>query len=291
MAARCLGIKDSTRLVAVKPMDPLRCRINPVELYHLRTIDRKMITEDILQGQPIHVENLFWMPHPHLQNLLHKMLDGSNISDRIVDIGAGLTPFDRATHLLDWNHETVAGKEVFKADLDYDVLPYEDNYFNFAYSRHTLEDLQNPLHAFKEITRIAKQGYIETPSPLIELLRGVDRPPYNEMRGFCHHRYIVWTDQTTHTLHFLPKYPFIEYIDISHTTLSWMTYLANNYPVYWNNYYVWDHGNPPKIVVYRNDINMSILNHDYFKLINSAVDASLNNTTAWIQQLLFAHRF
>jgi len=230
------------------------------------------------------------MPNPHLQNVLHKMLYASNITDRIVDIGAGHTPFDRATHLMDWNHETVPGKDVFKADLDYDVLPYGDKFFNFAHCRHTLEDIQNPLHAFNEITRIAKQGYIETPSPLIELLRGVDQSPYSKLRGYCHHRYIVWTDRATNTLHFLPKYPTVELAEIPDSMLTWMTYLANTYPVYWNNYYTWDDTNPPQILVYRNDIHMNIM-RDYSRLLTTAICTSLKNTTAWIQERAAADSF
>lgn len=54
------------------------------------------------------------------------------------------------------------------------------------------EDIQNPDFAFSEMIRVSKEGFIETPSPLIEVTRNVDA---NDLtRAFCdyiHHRYIV----------------------------------------------------------------------------------------------------
>jgi ubiquinone/menaquinone biosynthesis C-methylase UbiE len=48
-------------------------------------------------------------------------------------------------------------------------LPYEDKEFDFVYCRHVLEDLIYPFRVIKEMQRVAKAGYIETPSPMAEL--------------------------------------------------------------------------------------------------------------------------
>jgi hypothetical protein len=231
---------------------------------------------------------MFWAPHPQILDALGRRLDTMGVTKRVVDVGAGYTPFPRATHLLDWNHTEVpsGGKVLFQTDLDYDRLPYEDGYFSFAYSRHTLEDLQNPLHAFQEITRVSPRGYIETPSPMIEMLRDVDAGSMASLyRGYRHHRYIVWSDLATNTLYFLPKLPLVEYLAIPETDVARMTYLANHYPVYWNNYYTWDAARPPHVVVYRNDVNMSIADGDYERLVGRAILASMAYTDAFVATL------
>jgi len=38
-----------------------------------------------------------------------------------------------------------------------------------------LEDIQNPNFAISEIFRVSQKGYIETPSPLIEITYGVEK--------------------------------------------------------------------------------------------------------------------
>lgn len=258
--------------------------VNPMDEYHLRTIRFQDITDDMVCHQT-HVTRAFWTPHPQIIDALGRKLTSSGMRDRIVDLGAGWSPFPYATHLLDWNHTHVPGKSVFQVDLDYDPLPFSDQFFSFAYSRHTLEDIQNPLHAFKEIVRVSAQGYIETPSPLIEVLRGVDGCADAPHRGYYHHRYIIWSDPATHTLHVLPKYPMIEYFTIHTPMLRRLTYLANHYPVYWNNYYVWDFDNPPRILVYRNDINMKLENGDYWKLLNQSILTSIEHTNHFIPLL------
>jgi SAM-dependent methyltransferase len=86
----------------------------------------------------------------------------------VLEIGPGYVPLPISTSTIDWDY-TVDG---IKLDMDVDLLPYEDNSFDFVYSRHVLEYLQNPDFAFKEIIRVSKNGFIETPSPLIECTNG-----------------------------------------------------------------------------------------------------------------------
>jgi hypothetical protein len=57
-----------------------------------------------------------------------------------------------------------------------------------------MEDMGNPFLLIKEMERVAKAGYIETPSPIAEMGRGVDgsSPPF---RGYHHHRFVVWVHE------------------------------------------------------------------------------------------------
>jgi hypothetical protein len=53
---------------------------------------------------------------------------------------------------------------------------------------HVLEDVRDPVWVCSEMSRIAKAGYVETPSRVVEQSRGVESPRY---AGFCHHRWLV----------------------------------------------------------------------------------------------------
>lgn len=254
---------------------------NPKDKYSLNTLDINEITDEKKEES---VTTFFWNRCPILLNLLCIWLERKNIIENILDVGCGTAPFPKATHLMDYNTKKMPGRSVFQVDLDYDLFPYKDAHFNFTYCRHTLEDIQNPLHAFKEITRISKAGYIETPSPLIEFIRGVDSSGVTDKyRGYVHHRYIVWSDPITNTLHFLPKYPLIEHI-INDEALKKYIYVANRYSLYWNNYYFWDETRKPNIIVYRNDVNMKITK-DMCMLLDQAVVSSILYTNKFISEL------
>ena len=263
----------------------MKRNINPLHLYHLNTIRFEDITDDMVKQEDA-ITNLYWKPNPLLQQKLAQKLDKEGIHDRIIDAACGFTTFAPATHLVDFEKKNVTGKHVFTIDLDYDKFEYEDKYFNFVYSRHTLEDIQNPLHAFQEFVRIGNQGYIETPSPLIECMRGVDGNELTQSyRGYIHHRYIVWSNVQDNTLYFLPKYPILDHITFNENIMKRLRYLANYYPVYWNNYYTWDPQHPPKIVVYRNGINFSLARDDYSKLINESIYASIDYTNFFLANI------
>ncbi len=232
------------------------------------------------------IKNFYWTPNSKIVDKLCELLEKREIKHRIIDIGCGIGPakFPSATHILDFENVDEKNEFSIKLDLDFDKFSHPDKYFEFIYCRHTLEDIQNPQNAFNEFIRISKVGYIETPSPLVEIMKGVDAPfPGMSHSGYRHHRYIVWSDIEKNTLFFLPKYPIVEHIHMDETLLKKYQYLLNNYSVYWNNYYFWDIiGKPPKIVVYRNDINFKI-SEDYERLINEAIQSSFRYTNQFIK--------
>jgi hypothetical protein len=138
------------------------------------------------------------------------------------------------------------------------------------------------------MVRVGQRGHFETPSPLVELLPGVDARDDLLYRGYIHHRYIVWSEREDNSLHFLPKYPIVEHMTMPAGMTRELTYLANRYPVYWNNYYSWNKapaGPHPKVVVHRNGIDFSFANGSYAALLNRAVKASLAYTDAFVAGL------
>src|ERR1043166_6850718 len=107
----------------------------------------------------------------------------------VVDIGPGYDPWLFATEYVDceeWSQ--LAGKPLHILDVELQKLPYADKQVDFLYCRHTIEDLHNPTLLLSEINRVAKAGYIETPSPLAELSRCTSGN-HNTFRGFAHHRW------------------------------------------------------------------------------------------------------
>jgi hypothetical protein len=217
----------------------------------------------------IEIKFHYWSP---ISEILETLVRLFSYEEKVIDIGCGIIPFPNSTHRIDW-------KTGLKIDLDFDKFPFKDNYFNFAYSRHTFEDIQNPNNAFNEMVRVSKKGYIETPSPLVECLTNIDcSGNFSEvLKGYLHHRYIVWSSVENNTIYFLPKYPLIQIIEFESNFSRKIKYLLNKYPIYWNNYYYYDIFNPPKIVIYRNGINMKLLD-DYPKLLYSAIYSSINYT-------------
>jgi hypothetical protein len=199
---------------------------------------------------------------------------------KILEIGPGYIPFSYASHFIDKNNYNIL-KNIINIDINIENLPFTNLFFDFCYSRHTLEDIYNPYFAFKEIIRTTQKGYIETPSPLIELSMNVDASQLsNVYRGYIHHRYIIWSDIENNVLCFLPKMPIIEHINFDTIISERYLNIINNYPILWNNYYFWDETNPPLI-------NMIDFDQDtYFKYIEISIQKSIDYTGVFINKEL-----
>ena len=223
--------------------------------------------------------NYFWFKN---ELIITKIIDYFKIdqSKLIIDVGGGtVCPFPYSTHIIDIKEDKF--KNIYNVDIDFDFFPFTFKKFYFSFCRHTLEDIQNPTHAFNEIIRISQRGVFETPSPLAEF----NKTNGEQIgRGYIHHRYIVWSDKETNTLFFLPKYPIIDRLFVSDILQKKMNYILNNYPVYWNNYYLWDEDNIPKVVIYRNEINFEVIK-DYPGLVFKAIEKSFEYTNYFIEKI------
>jgi hypothetical protein len=156
------------------------------------------------------------MPDKKYHGAIVEVLDHvkSLIKDgaKVLEIGPGHVPFSKATHFCGWTLEEKSKLQNYKvANVSVDVLPYSNKEFDFVYCRHVIEDLWNPSHCLNEISRVAKEGWIETPSPLCEMTKNVDgsESVTTPWRGYAHHRYMVWNDNDV--LKILPKFPMVDY--------------------------------------------------------------------------------
>ena len=136
---------------------------------------------------------------------------------RVLDVGGWHQPFNLATHVIDLlPYETRRTNEVLDpedperfaadswvvADVCSPPWPFPDRVFDFALCSNLLEDVRDPLAVCRELTRVAKAGYIETPSRLREIF-AKERWPVVKLLfgclpeiGFCHHRWFVEIDGT-----------------------------------------------------------------------------------------------
>lgn len=170
-----------------------------------------------------------WAPNTEVVNSLAERLKGK----KVLEIGPGQVPFPAATEFVDWDVKGSLPGPVRKVDLNCRPLPYADKSFDFIYCRHVLEDMYDPFPLCEEMSRVGLAGYIETPSPLAEMGRGVDggSPPY---RGYHHHRWVIWKENKT--LRFVSKYPMVEYLPLDDEMIC-KKLRAD--PVHWNTFYVW----------------------------------------------------
>ena len=228
------------------------------------------------------VVHFYWKPIPQIiRNIEFFCIE--NKFQNILEIGPGSIPFSLSTKTIGFNENIT---DYIELDIDINKLPFQDETMDFVYSRHTLEDIQNPDFCMNEIIRISKSGYIETPSPLIEVTKGIDAPDKRmNYAGYIHHRYIIWSNIEKCEIYILPKYNSIidNYLEINSDIITYYN-LINNNPVYWNNYFIWK-DKTPKVIMYKNGVNFGVKKHiiyDYIELLYEAINASIQNTDYFV---------
>ena len=205
---------------------------------------------------------------------------------KVLEIGPGHLPFSKATDFCGWTMEEKGRLNNYKiADASSEMLPYKDKEFDFVYCRHVIEDLWNPVNCLKEISRIAKEGYIETPSVVCEMSKDVDGGTNIPWRGYNHHRYIVWND--SNVLHILPKFPIIEHITFKEEILQ--NLLKD--PFYWCTFYHFKDEVNFKLLNMGREQDFTMLDNRYLDLINKGITKSVEcsnkqkgKVTEWLKK-------
>lgn len=120
----------------------------------------------------------------------------------VLDVGGWANPLPRADWVLDLMPHATRGLYgdgdpanerfseatwVVRDVCDREPWPFADDQFDFAVCGHTLEDVRDPIWVCAELSRVARAGYVETPSRLEEQSEGVAGP----FVGWSHHRWLV----------------------------------------------------------------------------------------------------
>ena len=98
--------------------------------------------------------------------------------DRVLEVGGGHDPHPRSNVVVDKyaddNTHRCGDLKVLKNQqfiaADGENLPFKDKEFDYVICCHVLEHVENPVKFLSEQFRVAKRGYIETPSLLGENL-------------------------------------------------------------------------------------------------------------------------
>jgi SAM-dependent methyltransferase len=193
-------------------------------------------------GQP-HFDRYYWSLWDKVADYLDVL--ATEILERdecavILDIGPGTHPWVHANRFAGRNPEGYSYPGPFyELDLNCDPLPFDAKSVDFIYCRHVLEDLDNPEHLLKEIRRVARAGYIETPSPIAECCRGVDSPTsLAPGRGYAHHKWLVGLSRWG-KLCFLPKYQALDSLPLDDNDLR---ALLRSGPELWNTHCLFGEG-------------------------------------------------
>lgn len=98
--------------------------------------------------------------------------------DKVLEIGPGHNPTYRANVIvekfIDTNYHRCGDVKVYDHQIfihaSGEKLPFEDKEFDYVICNQVLEHVEDPISFVKELSRVAKRGYIETPSLIGEFL-------------------------------------------------------------------------------------------------------------------------
>jgi len=99
-------------------------------------------------------------------------------TDRVLEVGGGHRPHPRANVVVDKytdnnfhrNSDIKVLRNQTFLEADGESLPFKNKEFDYVICSHVLEHVENPEKFLAEQFRVAKSGYIETPSLLGEML-------------------------------------------------------------------------------------------------------------------------
>lgn len=156
--------------------------------------------------------------------------------DRVLEIGSGSRPRKRSDILCDKyiesNDERACGDNIVIDERPFVVadalaLPFKDKSFDYVIASHILEHVIDPYQFVNELMRVAKRGYIETPSELGE-----------KIFGWQFHKWIVrLKDDTIMMRRRMEESPFGEYFHkMYHNNVLFAEVVDSQFPHYYIQY-------------------------------------------------------
>jgi SAM-dependent methyltransferase len=159
-----------------------------------------------------------------LQRNLRRVGEHAGRAGRVLAVGAGRDLLHAATHVIDGGpyDATVVALDPHnprrwvpatwtETDICATPWPYPDKYFDFSFCSQVLEGVRDPLAVLREISRVSRAGYIETPSRAREIFVAARHPwlaaslGRKPAAGFPNHRWYV--ENVQGQFRFLAKTP------------------------------------------------------------------------------------
>ena len=151
-----------------------------MKIFEIMTKTMRRFARDIMKFMNLRFERLRPFKKPYLKRYdYQKLYVDFDISatDKVLDIGSGSEPFPFATHLAERYIEPTCHRytkfvtnNLPLTECDVQDLPFDAKSFDFVYCAHVLEHVDDPISACREIMRVGKRGYIETPSIMNDML-------------------------------------------------------------------------------------------------------------------------
>ena len=99
-------------------------------------------------------------------------------NDRVLEVGSGHNPTFRSNTIVekyvDTNYHRCGDVKIYPhqtfVNASGETLPFKDKEFDYVICNQVLEHVDDPVLFIQEQCRVAKRGYIETPSLLGEFL-------------------------------------------------------------------------------------------------------------------------
>jgi len=94
---------------------------------------------------------------------------------KVLEIGPGDFPFERANVVVDWNYAKLEalkaqGKETHTANFADGLPQFKDKEFDYVWCSHVFEHVDDPIACAKTLSRIGKRGTLVVPSAIKESL-------------------------------------------------------------------------------------------------------------------------
>jgi ubiquinone/menaquinone biosynthesis C-methylase UbiE len=151
--------------------------------------------------------------------------------NQVLEVGGGHNPHPRSNvvvdKFVDSNYHRKSDLKVLKhqqfIQADGASLPFEDKAFDYVICNHVLEHVDDPAAFLDEQTRVAKSGYLETPSLIGEYLFPKES-----------HKWLILELDNQLVLFEKEKYWFKSNLDFGFLFLSWLPRVSLGYKILMN---------------------------------------------------------
>jgi ubiquinone/menaquinone biosynthesis C-methylase UbiE len=150
----------------------------------------------------------------------------------VLDLGCGTDGIKKANVYADVENYTNSYPNKRFVQTQGSETPFKDKEFDFVFSLHIAEHVEDPFLFCKELTRIGKRGLIEVPTPFFDnLVEGNSNPPP--------HGHVWWVtfDNIKKEIVFKPRLQIVAELALPKDTTFLLPFFRESMvtEIYWEN--------------------------------------------------------